>query len=291
MKENEIRRVYETIEMNPDTDKKIQRSVIQKMEQNSIQKRRKIPRIAAAVLTVIIVAAGMLQIPEVSAKAGQLLENFTNVLRFEGKSIEMEGTYVHVKGDSDTEMQKCNTIEEIEEKLGIKILESEDAFKDADNLFSYNPYVKDGQLYGAMIKNDFYLTGDLQDIQVETKESISVGNSIHYSDGEEYKSPLFTQITVRTDNKESADYDNYELEYAGNNWELPKDAETEVYQCENLGINVVLYTVVTDGIESWNDGNITKITIMQFVYDGVEYIYGGDVSYDTMKKIAEGLKY
>lgn len=288
MKGNDINKVYQKLNTNHEMDKKIQKGVMERMNNNTIKASKKWYRTAVAVILVIIAGGGILQIPVVSAKAGELWKSFTSVLWFGNKSIEMNGEYIQIKSDAESERKKFDTIAEIEDTLGVKILKSKDAFEDANHLFTYTPYVTDGQIYGAMIQNDFYFTGDLQDIEVDTDKKESVVNNIRYSDGKEYKSPIFMQVTIRTDNEEVADYENHELEYAGSNWDMPENAKEEIYECRNLGIKVVIYTVETDG--PWDD-DVKKISVMQFVFEGIEYVYGGDVSYNTMKEIAEGLEY
>lgn len=288
MQENNIKKIYEKIDTNEEMDERIQKGIEEKMNHGTINKSKKWYRTAVAVIFVVIVGVGILQIPAVSAKAEELWKSFTSVLWFGDKSIEMIGEYIQIRSDAETERKKFDTITEIEDTLGVKILKSEDAFGDADYLFTYTPYVTDGQIYGAMIQNDFYFTGDLQYVEVDTHKKESVSNNIRYCDGKEYKSPVFMQATIRTDNEEAADYENHELEYAGSNWDLPDNAKEEVYKCRSLGIKVVIYTAETDG--PWDD-DVEKITVMQFIYEGIEYIYGGDVSYETMKMIADRLKY
>ena len=235
----------------------------------------------------------MAQIPTVSSYANGVIKTFTSHYTNSDNEVEMVGEYLPEKANACKDLKKFSSVEEIENELGIKILKSPIAYAEKKYTITYNPYVsKKGELYGAMLIDSFYIIGDLKDVSVTTFKDWSTGNNISYTSGDKFSSPISSQITIRTDKNEDVNYQNHELEYGGANWDLSGSKDVEVYKSSNLGINIVLHTADTDGPCSWNniENQITHVSYANFFYKGIEYCYCGDVSYDTLKEIIEGLE-
>lgn len=67
--------------------------------------------------------------------------------------------------------------------------------------------------------------------------------------------------------------------------------DAEIYELKNLGVKAVLYTVDTDGPINWGiESGSISCTNAVFVYKGVEYVYMGGVSHDTMKQLLDTLE-
>lgn len=209
----------------------------------------------------------------------------------------MTGEYLKIRTDACRKDTKMNTLYDIEKELGVNLLSSPIAYEDEENLYTYNPHISDDEeMYGVMIMNDFYSVGDLKDVKSKTYANWSDANDIYYNSGDNYKSPIFAQITIRTDKNASAAYDNHELNYFGLDWNLDESNEysnIETYEIKNLGVKAVMYTAESDGIVSWENlsgDEVESITTTMFVYEGIEYVYAGDVSHDTMKAFLDTLE-
>lgn len=293
----EIRQAYDCIDTTSEVDARIRENVLTAVENASEKDSRKIrgkflygKMIAVAAVAAICV--GIFQIPSVSAKAEEIWKSFTNRYIFSdsGEIVEMTGKYIPIHEDASKEERKYDTIADVEKELGIDLLESPDAYTGDSDLIGYSPYLSDdNQIYGVYIQDQFYLLGDLQNVETYIYESMDSSNEISYDAGDEYKSPVSMEIYLRGNGESTIDYEGQELECIGVNWELN---HAQLYKCENLGINIVLDSIESDGIAVWRNNNVQvrPMSTMYFVYDGVEYRFFGEVSLDTMKEIAENLK-
>lgn len=182
-------------------------------------------------------------------------------------SIEMEGEYLAVSPGACKEECKMDSIAEVSDNIGIKILQSTEAEEQKDSI-SYYPYVSDsGVLNGIIIIN------------------------YSYADG-----PIGMEITIRSNQDEQVDYNNHELEYAGENWNLAESSNVsniQTYAISQLGIEAILYTVKSDGPVEWENAgveNCESITCVIFMHEGIEYQYIGAVSQEAMKEFLNTLQ-
>lgn len=262
---------------------------------------RKLAYVAAA----LALFAGVYQIPAVSAEVRGLVKQFTSqiTITLGGKdeakpqNVEMTGEYIKICKDASKEDRKYDTLADVEQELGISLLQSSQAYEKGSNLVRYNPHIsKNGNLYGALLVDNFYVMGDLQNIELESTPEVTTNNSCIYDCGEQYQSPIGVNIVIRTDeNKEDA-YIDHEIEYAGRKMDLTEDeniSDVELYPLKHLGVKAVLYTFPTDGVANAverSNQQVTEYNYATFVYEGIEYIYYGAVSRDTMKEFLNTLK-
>ncbi len=160
-----------------------------------------------------------------------------------------------------------------------------------ESCIEYSPKVSEaGELYGIMISDKLYAIGDLKDVKLYPKEEEDGLDFLSYSSGKDYQTPILMQISLRTDKNTTQEYEDNELGFVSThmNIDLTNDTsdmyDAEVYELENLGVKAVLYTVETDGPINWgSESGSIPCTNAVFVYKGVEYVYMGGVSHDTMK--------
>ncbi|MFA9398152.1 MAG: hypothetical protein ACERKV_07795 [Clostridiaceae bacterium] len=293
MRKEELNYAYEKLTTTEDMDKAILNGVINATRRPKKKIVLKTRYILAATLAVCICS---LQLSPVKTYAKETIKSFSNYFEGADTEVKMIGKYIEISKNACNHEKKYSEISDIEKDLGINILKSRTAYRKDKYTVEYTPYVsKNGELYGAVISDSFYEVGDLKNVKAVTKKRCDDCNSITYKNGEEYKSPISCEITIRTDKDKEADYTNHELEYAGLSWNLDDNEikSINVYNCEILNVKVLLRTCKTDGDQAWNDisGNIENMTIAEFIYDGIQYRYAGDVSYDTMQDFIDGLSY
>lgn len=213
------------------------------------------------------------------------------------QKIEMKGEYLAIRDGAFRKEKKYGTLGKISEELGIPLLVSKEAYEGEENLITYCPYnTKGGNMYGVMLTDDFYALGDIKHVETKVYDKTVDANEIQYEAGKLYESPISAQITIRTDQDKDDEYINHELEYAGFSEDINDNENVsyvEVYNAEKLNAQVVICTVETDGIETWQkqSGNpIEKCTSALFVYQGVEYRYIGAVEPETMKQFIDTLQ-
>lgn len=287
MKLDEYKKMYAKMKTSPEMDERILQS-LQKKKVGRKVTYMKVASVAAAFALLV----GIYQIPSVNAAVNDFISSFTNKVKINNETVEMTGEYKQINKDACKEDRKFDTLSDVEKELGVKLLKSDQAYEDDKNLIQYNPHIsKSGDLYGAMIMDDFYVIGDLENVKIKTFKEFSHVNSIKYDSGTKFKSPISTEITVRTltgneDNKSG----DHELEYYGKDEDFG-ESESEVYEIRNLGVKAVISIIESGAPENWNTGDSVNMTHAMFVYDGVEYKYYGVVSLDTMKTFLDGLKY
>lgn len=156
---------------------------------------------------------------------------------------------------------------------------------------------EDGSLYGIVITDKLYSVGDLKNTKLYPKEEEDGLDFLEYTPGSEYRTPIMTQISIRTDKNLDAEYQDNELGFAGSAMDVDLSdsslgaSDAEVYSINKLGTHAVLFTVRTDGPMNWGieSGEIDCCNAV-FVYKGVEYVYMGGVSHDTMKAFLNTLE-
>ncbi|MFQ9514976.1 MAG: hypothetical protein ACLRZ9_04015 [Eubacterium sp.] len=291
MKINDYKKMYEKMETSPEMDQRILASV------GKHKGVRKITYIKAAVVAAAFaMLIGIYQIPSVNAAVDNFIGKFITRVEIENETVNLAGDYIKINQNACKENKKFDTISDVEKELGVKILKSPEAYEEDKNLIVYNPHISEkGELYGAIIIDDFYALGDLKDVKTTTYKESYYGNSIKFESGEDYKGPIATEIKIRAEGKKNDDnYQDRELDYAGSSWDLSEKEKksAELYGMKQLGIKAVMFTIKTEGSSAYEDsGTVTDETIVLFVYDGIEYLYHGRVSYDTMKDFLDELKY
>lgn len=252
-----------------------------------------IGKIAAAAAIFLLA----LQLPSVQAAAKELFSHFTN--RFiiaEGENseniIEMEGDYLEISSKAYKKDCKLDSISEVNDITGLSLLESTEAYE-TQNCISYYPYVSEaGALNGIMLLDDCYAMGDLKNVSLKTSSDMTESQKISYEKGVNYSSPIGMQITIRSNQDEQVDYNNHELEYAGINWKLQEGdgiSNIQLYEIPDLGVKAVLFSAESDGPVEWQLEE-EGITVAMFIYEGIEYIYMGAVSQDTMMEFLNTLR-
>lgn len=291
MKINDYKKMYEKMKTSREMDERIF---------SSVQKRKRIKKAAyikaAGVAAAFALLIGIYQIPSVNAEVDKFIGKFIIKMEIENETVNLAGDYIDMNQNACRENKKFDTISDVEKELGVKILKSPEAYEEDKNLIWYNPHISEtGEMYGAIIIDEFYAVGDLKNVKTTTFIESYYGNNIKYESGEEYQGPIATEIKIRTEGKKNNDdYQDGELDYAGSSWELSDQEKksAELYKMKQLGTQAVMFTVNSEGSSSYEDNNtLEQETVVLFVYDGIEYLYHGRVSYSTMKEFLDGLEY
>lgn len=300
MNENRIRDAFETMNTTKEMDRRILEAVHSGQETQKGRPRRRSRRFyhrlalaAAIVLTLFTV----FQIPQVATYAETIVKTFTNVFRVQGEEIKTEGKFLELDEDAGNEMEKFDTLRQVEKKINIKLLKYDQGYE--KNLaWQYSPWtdysegIPDDEIFGVTITNDYYILGDLKNVKINSHQEASTVNSIIYEKGKNFGTPIKCQIIIYT----SAFYEARDGDGGMENGILDYDSiinqETATtYQCKNLDTEVILYEIVTDGPAAWEQVEGFPVTFMILSYDGITYEFCGQVSKDTMKEIAENLHY
>lgn len=256
----------------------------------SVFSRRKKGMAAAAIAAVLLF--GAIQIPQVATYADSVIEGFTAIFHFRGHEVKQEGGFLRTREDASRKWQKFDSLSEIEDEIGLKLLKYDGADEREDSWEYYTALEETPggireEVYEYVFTNGFYVMGDLQNVSVQSYASADTGNQISYEPGKVFRSPIYCQIIVLTDRygKLSADED---LEDGAMDIEL-ENTKAELYYCENLGTEVLVYQAYTDGPIAWNQVESRKTTFMRFYYKGVYYEYCGQVAVETMLDMARQL--
>lgn len=268
--------MYNKMEIPDKMDRKIKENVAGILESKKTT-RKKVYRTGFAVAAAFALMVCVANIDSVVAGAKNIVEYFKYTFIVEDKDgtteeINIVGEYVTISSDAPKKECYMDSIADAEEKLKVELLDSDESGVNKGS-FEYTPYLTDDkEVYGLILSNKSYVTGDI------------------------YQTPIAVEITVRTDKDMTGMYDNNEIGYISESRKIDLSGEgntydAEIYELENLGIDVVIYSVETDGPAEWNitDGYITCTTAV-FVYQGVEYAYLGGVDRDTMKIFLDTLK-
>jgi len=251
-------------------------------------------RVAGAVcVAVAIICITGWNIPSVNSFAQNVLQSWGFTLSGSGVETTQEGNYISLPTTKQSKTEaKYDTISEIEDMLGVDILESPEAYVGTDGLIDYDPGVKDGALYSATIMNDIYSLGDLKNVQISAdKNDYSLVPDISYDFGEKYRSSMRFEITVRgvrPDGTEGTEYEQFD-----DTEELPDGMELTKYTPAHIGKEVAIITYETDDSSGMDDGSkilgMEPMTIAQFVYNDISYIYLSRVSVETMQDFLDTL--
>lgn len=215
-----------------------------------------------------------------------------------GEELQMATDGISIVDYASHERQYYKTLEDIENDLQISLLKSPMAYEEPDAINKYIPHVSDeGVLYGIMIRNNGYVTGDLTNVSVNNDEDC-IAHRYTFNSGKKYLGPIGCQIEILSTDASKYDEDNQYL-YSGGRYQLlgSMAENAEVYISPKLGCKVLILTAETDGPMEWAGNGIIdgetafEETTAELVYDNITYLYYGFVSKDTMKQMVEGLRY
>ncbi|MFR1725356.1 hypothetical protein [Emergencia timonensis] len=289
MNESRIKGAFETMHTTKEMDQRILAAVASGQETQKGRPRRRSRRFyhrlalaAAIVLTLFTV----FQIPQVATYAESVLKEFTKIFYVQGDEVEMEGKYIRISEDADKRWKKTDGLKEIEKNLNVRLLKYDESYEGENSWDYYAGMIEgdNGPIKEITLTNYYYILGDLKNVDTTVFDSASTVNSITYTSGKIFKTPVSCQIVIKTE-AEAEEGEDVEV--------IPDfdSAEATKYRCKNLGTDVLLYRVDTDGPAAWEQVRVREMTNMVIFYEGIEYHFLGEVSMDTMKEIAENLHY
>ncbi|MDE7425817.1 MAG: hypothetical protein K2N51_19325 [Lachnospiraceae bacterium] len=292
MKLEDYQEIYKKMEMPKKMDERIREGIMEKENGKRKEVNKKTLVQTACAVAAAIMVVGVLQAPSIATASRQLAEQFTNKFTAytedgEDVDIEMKGEYLKINANAKKTNCKMDSLKTAEKELGLPLLKSKDAYEEK-NCIAYNALLSEsGELYQVELIDDFYVLGDIKDVNTEMFSQPDDVNDIRFHEGKEYRSPICMEIVVRLNSNEDVEHP----EYDGVTADFSEDKDVNVYEIKNLGVKAVLSTVETAGV--WWDYDLN--TVMRscayavFVYKGIEYRYMGAVSQDTMKTFLEGL--
>lgn len=300
MNKKDYKTMYEKMEMSDEMEQSIKDAVMNTQAMKGRPKNRYRAALGAVAAIALIVCVSRTGVAR--AAVDQIVHYFTYSFTVEEKDgntqqVQMQEEYLTLSKDAPKKHLNMDSISEVEEAIGVKLLDTKEAYS-YKGCIEYSPRVsKDGKLYGVVVSDKLYAVGDLKDTKLYPKEEEDERDFLFFSAGEDYQTPIDMQISLRTDENITKEYKDNELGFVSTrmNIDLSKDTsdmyDSEVYELKNLGVKAVLYTVETDGPINWGieEGNISCTTAV-FVYKGVEYVYMGGVSHDTMKQFLNTLE-
>ena len=291
MEKRDYQTMYEKMKMSDDMDQKIKAAV----KHTKTPKRTKRFRAGLGAVAAIALIVCVSQTDVVKAAVDKIVHYFSYSFTVEHKNgttekVQMKEEYLTLSKDAPKENLDMNSISQVNDAIGIDLLDTKEAYQ-YEGCIEYSPKVsEDGELYGIMVSDKLYAIGDLKDVKLYPKEEEDELDFLSYSAGKDYQTPIMAQISLRTDENTTKEYDDNELGFVSTrmNIDLSNDTsdqyDAEVYELKNLGVKAVLYTVETDGPINWgSESGSIPCTNAVFVYKGVEYVYMGGVSHDTMK--------
>lgn len=298
MEKRDYQTMYEKMKMSDDMDQKIKAAV----KHTKTPKRTKRFRAELGAVAAIALIVCVSQTDVVKAAVDKIVHYFSYSFTVEHKDgttekVQMKEEYLTLSKDAPKENLDMNSISQVNDAIGIDLLDTKEAYQ-YEGCIEYSPKIsEDGELYGIMVSDKLYAIGDLKDVKLYPKEEEDELDFLSYSAGENYQTPIMTQISLRTDKNTTKEYKDNELGFVSThmNINLTNDTsdmyDAEVYELKNLGVKAVLYTVETDGPINWGiESGSIPCTNAVFVYKGVEYVYMGGVSHDTMKQFLNTLE-
>ena len=267
-----------------------------RMKGNMIKKRL----LATAAVLAVVICIG--QIQPVKASVDRLVNYITyhiTIQKEDGikEKIEVKESFLTISENAPTSDMFLGSVSEAGDLSGIDLLDSTEAYS-YKGCVEYAPKLtEDESIYGIVITDKLYAVGDLKNTKLYPKEEEDGLDFLEYTPGSEYRTPIMTQIAIRTDENLDAEYQDNELGYVGSALDVDFSdsssgvSDAEVYYVDKLGINAVLFTVQTDGPINWHvESGTEDCCTALFVYKGVEYMYMGGVSHDTMKAFLNTLE-
>lgn len=299
---NEYKHMYEKMEISDELDVQIRNRIMNLGENKSIKVKHQHTKMIVA-LTTIAFVIGILGINNntVSAAIEKVVQYFAETIWItnsngDAEAIDMVQKYITLSNKAPKKMTKFDSMKSVSEKIGIKLLESPKAYS-AGKCVNYTPCVDEkGKLLSVTIGDAIYCIGDLKNINLFPSANVDEMDIMNYDPGEHFKTPVMVQINIKTDENLNENYRNNELSFVSERMnidlteETRKDTHAEVYTLKTLGTKVVLFDMETDGPASWDLTQPITTTNAVFVYEGIEYIYAGGVSHETMKEFLETLQ-
>ena len=294
MKQNEYKDMVDKMVIPENMDKNLKSILItDNKEKKKMKNNKTIRKISAAVACAALIF-GLSQTEFAHKSAAKIVDYFRYGFTFtkddgEKENVKIKMDYLSLDKNAPLEDEHMDSINQAGDAIGIKLLNIRNENK-LSGYVTYSPMVsKDKKLYGVTIANQLYNYGDLKNIGISEETG-----GISFDKGEKYKTPIGVQITVRTDENMTEKYKNDELGYVSENQNVDLDnkaSDAEVYELSKLGVKAVLFTVKTDGPILWgiDDGEL-NCTHAVFVYKGVEYVYYGGITHDTMKTFLDTLE-
>lgn len=303
MNVNEYKNMYEKMEISDELDFQIRNRIMNSGRNKHIKVKHQHTKMIVA-LTTIAFVIGILGIHNntVSAAIEKVVQYFAETIWItnsngDAEAIDMVQKYITLSNRAPKKMKKYDSMKSVSEKTGIKLLESPKAYS-AGKCVNYNPCVdENGKILSVTIGDAIYCIGDLKDINLVQSANVDEMDILKYDPGEYFKTPVMVQINIKTDENLNENYRNNELSFVSERMnidlteETRKDTHAEVYTLKTLGTKVVLFDMETDGPASWDLTQPITTTNAVFVYEGIEYIYAGGVSHETMKEFLETLEY
>lgn len=301
MNKGNYQTMYEKMKMSDEMDKNIKKAIRNTPIQKRITRKNRYRAGfgAVAVLALIVCAS---QTDVVRAAVDKIVHYFTYSFTVEQEDgttekVQMKEEYLTLSKDAPKEDLNMNSISEVNDAIGINLLDTKEAYQ-YEGCIEYSPKVsKDGELYGIMVSDKLYAVGDLKDVTLYPKEEENGLDFLSYSEGKNYQTPIMVQMSLRTDENVTKEYKDNELGFVSTRMNIDLSDSTldvydaEIYELKNLGVKAVLYTVDTDGPINWGiESGSISCTNAVFVYKGVEYVYMGGVSHDTMKQLLDTLE-
>lgn len=300
MNVQDYQNMYQKIEMPKEMDERIRERMTSELNRKN-GKRGNGYRAGLAVAAAFAVMVCITQFDMVAAAAERVVDFFkyTFVMKDENGNavnVDMQGAFVTLLENAPKDMCYMDSVKEAGERIGVTLLDTNDACKHEDCV-KYTPYLtEDDEVYGVMLSDQLYAVGDLQDVTLHRRDSEDGVDRMEYNTGTCYQTPVSVQITIRTDKDLAGDYDNNEIGYVSKSQKIDLTApdagvfEPEIYEMKNVGVKAVIYSVETDGPVSWNitDGTV-RCSVAVFVHEGIEYVYMGGMNHDTMKQFLDML--
>lgn len=295
------KKMYDKIEMSKGMDEILKKKIMSEQAGKKTA-RRTYYKAGTGIAAAAVIIVCLINIKTVSSAMNKVFNYFSYSFEIEddnGSSENIEMTTKNISFSKNAPETDCrfNSVKEIGDRIGIKLLESENRYK-YDGCIQYTAEKdKHGNLIGALISDDMYSVGDLKNISVNKGTVSDETDLLNYKTTELYKSPIMMQISIRNDTENSTDkYTGEELSFASKNTQIDltgksgKKHNAEVYNIKNLKIKAVLFDDKTNGPTGWGyDNTQIKVTMAVFVYNDVEYIYSGGVNHETMKNFLDSL--
>ena len=299
---NEYKHMYEKMEISDELDVQIRNRIMNLGENKPIKVKHQHTKMIVA-LTTIAFVIGILGINNntVSAAIEKVVQYFAETIWItnsngDAEAIDMVQKYITLSNKAPKKMTKFDSMKSVSEKIGIKLLESPKVYS-AGKCVNYNPCIdENGKILSVTIGDAIYCIGDLKNINLFPSANADEMDIMNYDPGEHFKTPVMVQINIKTDENLNENYRNNELSFVSERMnidlteETRKDTHAEVYTLKTLGTKVVLFDMETDGPASWDLTQPITTTNAVFVYEGIEYIYAGGVSHETMKEFLETLQ-
>lgn len=297
MKKENIRHMYDGMRL-PDQEK-------EEMYLKIINKGRKRSRsiTVPALLCGAALVLFLLSLPSFRAFAEEKIRMFTYFLLYRDSVFEAELEEKNISSPEAVGPSVYQSLSEAEEVFGLSFLKSGDPSAESipSGLF-YQPIMifdekMEKHFAGMSFVNYAYAAGDIQNITLSQGPSPEVMDSISFTPGKEYASPIALQIRIITDKDLYESTFPKETDLSGpKNGILENQAET--YHLSALGTEAMIISTYAEasygiGPEIWSRKGepFTHITTAVLTCQGIEYTYLGDVSTDTMKAFLNTLHF